>query len=61
MNKQISCLIINVYLLVRESPFLVKEMFTERERDEYKHNNKKNAASYDSCSFWSKNDLNTCH
>jgi hypothetical protein len=39
---------------MRESPFLVKEMFTEREGNEYKHNNKKNAASNDSSSFWSK-------
>ena len=39
---------------MRKPPFFVKEMFTEREGNEYEHNNKKNAASNDSSSFWSK-------
>lgn len=36
---------------MRKSPFFVKEMFTEREGNEYEHYNEKNAATDDSCSL----------
>ena len=40
-----------------KTPFFVQQMFPKRKRNEDKHNYKENAASYDTGSFRTRNEI----